>query len=74
MNGNLIVEALRSTSVPPVVVAELSGNHGGELDRALNLVDAAADSGADAVKLQTYRPDTITIDSRDDRFLITEGL
>ena len=74
MNGNLIVEALRSTSVPPVVVAELSGNHRGELDHALALVDAAADSGADAVKLQTYRPDTITIDSRDDRFLITEGL
>ena len=74
MNGNLIVEALRSSSVPPVVVAELSGNHRGELDHALALVDAAADSGADAVKLQTYRPDTITIDSRDDRFLITEGL
>ena len=46
MNGNLIVEALRSTSVPPVVVAELSGNHRGELDHALALVDAAADSGA----------------------------
>jgi len=74
MNGNLIVEALRSSSVPPVVVAELSGNHRGELDRALDLVDAAASSGADAVKLQTYRADTITIDSRDDRFLITEGL
>ena len=69
-----MIEALRSPSVPPVVVAELSGNHRGELDRALALVDASADAGADAVKLQTYRPDTITIDSRTDRFLISEGL
>jgi len=45
------------------LVAEISANHLGTLDRAMKLVEAAAWAGADAVKLQTYRPDTITLDS-----------
>ena len=72
MIGPLVLEALRSSEQPPVVVAELSGNHGGELGRALDLIDAAAASGADAVKLQTYRPDTISVEVRDERFLIKD--
>ena len=46
---------------PPLIVAELSGNHNRSLDRALALVDAAAEAGAHAVKLQTYTPDTMTL-------------
>ena len=58
----------------PFIIAEISANHNGNIDIAKQTILAAKKYGADAVKLQTYRPDTITIDSRDDRFLITEGL
>jgi N-acetylneuraminate synthase len=57
---------------PPYLVAELSGNHNGRLERALALVDAAAQCGADAVKLQTYTADTMTIDEPGGDFLIND--
>lgn len=55
---------------PPFVIAEMSGNHNGDLGRALAIVDAIGESGAQAVKLQTYRPDTITIDADGPAFRI----
>lgn len=58
---------------PPFVIAELSANHNGNLDAALAIIDHAAKGGADAVKMQTYRPDTITLNSARPEFQITEG-
>ncbi len=57
----------------PYVVAELSGNHDGSLDKAIETVHAIAESGADAIKLQTYTPDTITMNVRNDHFRISKG-
>ncbi|MEU6777845.1 pseudaminic acid synthase [Nonomuraea angiospora] len=62
-----------SRNDPPFIVAELSGNHNGSLDRALAIVDAAAAAGAHAVKLQTYRPDTLTIDCDGPSFRVGDG-
>ncbi len=59
---------------PPFVIAELSGNHNKSLDRALALIDAAAEAGADAVKLQTYTADTITLDHDGPGFRLDDGL
>lgn len=59
---------------PPFVIAELSGNHNGQLERALALIDACADAGAEAIKLQTYTADTITIDHDGPGFTVEGGL
>ena len=57
----------------PMIVAEMSGNHSGTCEGALRIVRAAAASGADAIKLQTYTPGTLTIDSRCPEFFIRDG-
>jgi pseudaminic acid synthase len=63
-----------SPDLPPYIIAELSANHMGDLDRALEMVKAAAAAGADAVKLQTYDPDKITMNCDGDDFHIKGGL
>jgi pseudaminic acid synthase len=57
---------------PPLVIAEMSGNHNQSLERAFRIVDAAASAGAHAVKLQTYTADTITLDVRTEEFQIVD--
>jgi N-acetylneuraminate synthase len=55
------------------IIAELSANHNQDFEQAIKLVEAAKQAGADAVKLQTYTPDTITIDCRSGPFMIDKG-
>lgn len=58
----------------PEIVAELSGNHGGRLERMLQLMDLASAHGADAVKIQTYTEDSLTLDCNRPEFMLTSGL
>ena len=57
-----------ANDMPTYIIAEMSGNHNMEFERAKKIIDAAAEVGADAIKIQTYTPDTITIDCSDDIF------
>lgn len=63
-----------SASQPPYIIAELSANHNGNIENAYKIIDVAIKAGADAVKIQTYRPDTITLDCSLPDFQITDGL
>ncbi len=57
----------------PYIIAEISGNHLGDFDRAKKLIDIAKQSGADAVKLQTFQPHKITLSNNDSRFRLKSG-
>lgn len=58
----------------PYVIAEMSANHNGNLQAAFNIIEQAKKAGADALKIQTYRPDTITLNSNLPDFQIKDGL
>ncbi len=58
---------------PAFIIAEMSANHMMDFDRAVEIIKAAKDAGADAIKLQTYTPDTITMDCDNEYFQITQG-
>ncbi len=66
--GNITV----GTGCPTFIIAEMSGNHNMDYDRAVEIVKAAKNAGADAIKLQTYTADTITLNSRSEYFMIRE--
>ena len=69
INGRLI-----GLNSPPYIIAEISANHNGSMSIAKRLIEEAKKAGADAVKLQTYKPDTITLNSEHEDFLIKGGL
>lgn len=72
MNSMRISDVVIRNGGNPFIIAEMSGNHNRSLDNALAIVQAAADAGADAVKLQTYTADTITLDVRTGPFVISD--
>ncbi len=55
------------------IIAEMSGNHNGSLDRAMAIIDAAKAAGADAIKIQTYTADTITLNCDNEYFRTQDG-
>jgi pseudaminic acid synthase len=75
MNKSISIEGRKiSCDTPPYVIAEMSANHNGDINTAFRIVEAAKKAGADAIKIQTYRPDTITLNSNKPDFQIEEGL
>ncbi len=75
MNKKININGIEiGESYPPYIVAEMSANHNGEIENAYKIIENAKISGASAVKIQTYKPDTITIKSDLEDFQIKEGL
>lgn len=70
MNAIAIENKKIGANQPVFVIAELSGNHNHDIARAFAIIDAAKKAGADAVKLQTYTPDTITLDAKSPDFMV----
>ncbi|WAC04325.1 MAG: pseudaminic acid synthase [Methanoregula sp.] len=74
MNALKINKQLVGPGTSTYIIAELSANHNQDFDQAVKLIRSAKDAGADAVKIQTYTPDTMTIDCRENYFQIGDGL
>ena len=75
MNNYIEIQGARiGPDYEPYIIAELSANHNGDINAAFEIIESAKIAGAHAVKLQTYRPDTITIDCDSDDFRIEGGL
>ncbi|UCC45367.1 MAG: pseudaminic acid synthase [Candidatus Zixiibacteriota bacterium] len=72
MQGLVIADRRLGQDQPPFIIAEMSGNHNQSLQRALDIVEAAARSGAHALKLQTYTAETMTLDLDRDEFYISD--
>jgi len=75
MNSKFIIEGREISNVnTPYIIAELSANHNGSIELAKDMIKAAKLSGADAIKIQTYTPETMTIKCDKEDFMIKEGL
>lgn len=75
MNSFITIDGKKiGNSFPPYIIAEMSANHNGDINNAFKIIDVAKASGANCVKLQTYTPDTLTIDSKMPDFQLTDGL
>jgi len=72
-NQPILKTVLSDKKELPFIIAEMSGNHKHSLDRALQIVDSAAEAGVSAVKIQTYTADTMTIDSEKEGFVIKDS-
>lgn len=73
MKGFKIENKIIGDNAPCFIIAELSANHGGDIKVAIETVKSAKRAGADAIKLQTFTPDTITLDCKKDDFQINQG-
>ena len=75
MSKTIIIDGrVIGPEVAPYVIAEMSANHNGNIETAFKIIEAAKQAGADAIKMQTYRPDTITLDCDSEDFRIHGGL
>ena len=73
MNTFKINNRIIGEGYPAYIIAEMSANHAGSIERAKEIIRAAKEAGADCIKIQTYTPDTLTIDCDNEYFAITEG-